>query len=142
MVATIRGDRLKTARKRAGITQVELAERTGLSQVMISSIETGLREGSVQTLAKFAKVLGVPVSYLAGEELEEWVEGAGREGIIKDAEAAPGLRDLAKRADLCESLQITVAEWNSLRSLATEVSMTSEGYVALLMLIRGYRIKK
>ena len=141
-MATIRGDRLKTARKRAGITQVELAERTGLSQVMISAIETGLREGSVQTLAKFAKVLGVPVSYLAGEQLEEWVEGAGREGILKDAEAAPGLRELARRVELCEALQISAPEWNGLRSLETEVSMAMEGYVALLMLIRGYRVEK
>ena len=141
-MATMRNDRLKIARKRAGITQVELAERTGLSQVMISSIETGQRDGSLQTLAKFAKVLGVPVAYLAGEELEEWVEGAGREGVLKDAEAAPGLRDLAKGVELCEALQISAQEWNSLRSLATEVSMTKEGYVALLMLIRGYRLEK
>jgi transcriptional regulator with XRE-family HTH domain len=109
---------------------------------MISAIETGLREGSVDTLAKFAKVLGVPVSYLAGEELEDWREGAGREGILKDAEAAPGLRDLARRVDLCEAHDITVKEWNSLRSLVTEVSMTKEGYVALLMLIRSCRQEK
>ena len=142
IVAVVRKDRLRSARKQAGITQVELAERTGLSQVMISSIETGLREGSLQTLAKFAKVLGVPVAYLSGEDVADWVEGAGREGILKDAKAAPGLRELAKRVELCEALMISVEEWNSLRSLDTEVSMTLEGYVALLMLIRRYRVEK
>lgn len=137
----MRTDRLKSARKKAGITQAELAERTGISQVMVSSIETGVREGSLVTLAKFARVLGVPVSYLTGEVHEEWREGGGREGILKDAEAAPGLRDLAKVNDLCEAHRITIAEWNSLRSLVTEVSLTKEGYVALLMLIRGYRLE-
>jgi hypothetical protein len=44
--------------------------------------------------------------------------------------------------DLCEAHDITVKEWNSLRSLVTEVSMTKEGYVALLMLIRSCRQEK
>lgn len=62
--------------------------------------------------------------------------------VVKDAEVALGLRVLAKAVELCPALQITVAAWNSLCSLATKVSMTKEGYGPLLMLIRGYRTEK
>lgn len=136
-MANMRNDRLRNARKKAGLTQVELAERTDLSQVMISALETGLREGSLDTLAKCAKVLGVPVSYLAGEDVQDWQDGDGGEGILQDPLAAPGLREFAGDAVLCAALRPTVGEWNTLRSLVTEVSLTKEGYVALLMLVRG-----
>ncbi len=63
-------------------------------------------------------------------------------GVVKDAEVAPGLRVLAKAVELCAALKIKVAAGNSLRSLATQVSITKEGYGPLLMLIRGYRTEK
>ncbi len=98
--------------------------------------QLGLVEVGIDTLD--AQVVGEG-GWLHGGGLGR---GAGREGILKDAEAAPGLRELARRVELCEALQISVAEWSSLRSLETEVSLAMEGYVALLMLIRGYRIER
>jgi transcriptional regulator with XRE-family HTH domain len=44
------GDRLREERKRAGISQRELARRLGLSASMISQIESGLSKPSVGTL--------------------------------------------------------------------------------------------
>lgn len=62
--------------------------------------------------------------------------------VVKDVDVALGLRVLGKGVELCAVLQFTVPEWNSLRSLETEVSMTKEGYGALLMQIRGSRMVK
>lgn len=53
------GDRLKAARKAAGLTQTELAEKAGLKwQSLVGNVETGGQEGTTN-IAKFAKVLNV-----------------------------------------------------------------------------------
>lgn len=47
-----------------GLTQKSVAERAGLSQAMISQIETGKRTGDVDTLKRIAEALGVLVDDL------------------------------------------------------------------------------
>lgn len=56
-------DRLKTARKKAGLTQVELAKKTGLSQTAIMWLETGRNKDS-KNLEKIAKILNVDYFWL------------------------------------------------------------------------------
>ncbi|MFY1592883.1 helix-turn-helix domain-containing protein [Bacillus sp. J14] len=52
---------LKTKRKQYGMTQTELAERTGLTSAYISQIENGKRKKpSREVIKKFAKVLSIP----------------------------------------------------------------------------------
>ena len=51
-------------RQRAGVTQVELARRAGLSQSSISQIEQPTRQPRLDTLRKIARALGCDVSYL------------------------------------------------------------------------------
>lgn len=46
------------ARARAGLTQVELAERMGTSQSAIARLESGTSRPSVATLEKLAKATG------------------------------------------------------------------------------------
>lgn len=58
------GYRLRAARSRAGITQVELSERTGLDQAAISRMERGQHLPRIDTLRKVATGLGVSVSDL------------------------------------------------------------------------------
>lgn len=50
---------LKELRKRAGMTQTTLSEKSGVSQQAISMIEHGHRNLNVQTARKLAPVLGV-----------------------------------------------------------------------------------
>lgn len=57
-------DRLKYARKKAGLTQVELAERAGLKQASISEIERGLTRSSGH-LVKLAQICGVNPVWLS-----------------------------------------------------------------------------
>jgi transcriptional regulator with XRE-family HTH domain len=51
------GEKLKAARKAAGLTQVELADRVGCKQKDISRWEAG-REPGALTVKKMAQVLG------------------------------------------------------------------------------------
>lgn len=55
------GERIKAARKQAGLTQKELAERLGLSFQAIAQWENNLRKPKLETLRKFAAALSVDV---------------------------------------------------------------------------------
>src|ERR1700681_2795011 len=52
------GSAVRAARRRAGVTQVELAERTGTSQPSIARLERGLVSPTVITLDRIARALG------------------------------------------------------------------------------------
>lgn len=58
------GINIKNARKQKGLTQEELAENVGITQVMIHYIEQGLKIPSVGVLAAIAKELDVSVDSL------------------------------------------------------------------------------
>jgi len=49
---------LRTARKRAGLSQVELAERAGITQSVISAYESGRRQPSLPMLAALVEASG------------------------------------------------------------------------------------
>ena len=51
------GKRMKAARKELGLTQVELAEKTGLFQTQITDYEKGKRRPDDKNLLAIAKVL-------------------------------------------------------------------------------------
>ncbi len=60
---------LKKLRKRAGITQQELAARSGLSMALIFALEQGKRDNPrLDTLRKLAAGLGCTVGELVGDE--------------------------------------------------------------------------
>ncbi len=86
--------RVITARKAAGLSQQELAERAGLSQRLVSHIETGAREGSLNSYTQLAKALGCAVSYLVGEQVGQNSQAGGREHVLSDPHAPPGLKAL------------------------------------------------
>jgi DNA-binding XRE family transcriptional regulator len=55
---------LKVWRTYRGLTQIQLAEKTGLSQSQIAMIESGEREGTVKVLRRIAKALNVDIDDL------------------------------------------------------------------------------
>ena len=55
------GSLIRHHRKRVGLTQSELAARTGRSVEMINRIERGVAAPSFETLEKFSKVLKTPI---------------------------------------------------------------------------------
>jgi transcriptional regulator with XRE-family HTH domain len=58
------GEHLRELRKKRGITQVELAEMTGIPQNHISTIERGAKLPTLGTLIRFAAALNCRVSAL------------------------------------------------------------------------------
>lgn len=60
------GDRLQRIRKEKGVTQVDLAKRTGSSQVVVSSYECGRTHPNHEMLARIALALEVSTDYLLG----------------------------------------------------------------------------
>ena len=58
------GENLRTARLIAGLSQAELATRSGLTQQYLSKIETGHKNVTLRTMAALAKVVGREVSVL------------------------------------------------------------------------------
>ena len=60
------GERVKELRKQQGLTQVQVAERLGLSKAVISSYEVASRHPSYDILIKMAALYGVTTDYLLG----------------------------------------------------------------------------
>lgn len=64
-------ERLKTLRKEAGLTQVDVAEKLGISQPAYASWERGVKKPTQVNLVKIAQVLNVSVDYLVGNSEEK-----------------------------------------------------------------------
>jgi DNA-binding XRE family transcriptional regulator len=56
------GSRLRELRKAAGLTQAELARRTNIHRPNIARVEAGRHTPSLDTLARIADAIGVPVT--------------------------------------------------------------------------------
>ena len=64
-------ERLKELRKKANFTQVEVAEKLGISQPAYASWERGVKKPTQENLVKIAQVLNVSVDYLVGNSEEK-----------------------------------------------------------------------
>lgn len=53
---------IREKRRRAGLTQVDLARKSGLHPVTLSRYETGGREPDLNSLRRLAAALNVPLS--------------------------------------------------------------------------------
>lgn len=100
MIQTMKyGERLKTARKHAGLSQAELAEIVGVSQPGISQLEGSNTSGSEFTV-QFAKACNVRAEWLALEDgpmISEYGDHRIAH-VVKVMEALPELfRDEAMR---------------------------------------------
>jgi len=63
------GDRLRAVRRRLGVSQVELAEKSGVEQQSISRVERNERlYMRSDVLARLVKALGVSADELLGTE--------------------------------------------------------------------------
>ncbi len=60
------GENIRKFRKKANLTQKELAEKCGLAEITIRQYETGKRTPKTEILAKIADALGLQCRYTAG----------------------------------------------------------------------------
>jgi transcriptional regulator with XRE-family HTH domain len=89
---------LRDARRRGGLTQAALAERTGTSQATISAYETGAKQPSISTLTRLLAATGhsleitegTPVAQPSARELQR--RGRILAEVTALAEALPSRR--------------------------------------------------
>lgn len=78
------GTKIRWEREKLGLTGVALAEKAGISPSMVSQMEHGLVEPSLDTLENVAEALGVPVSYFLSEQddVENLISSLNREVLF------------------------------------------------------------
>lgn len=64
-------NRIREARKMAGLSQAQVAKMLGLHRPSVSEIEAGNRSVSAQEMAKLAEIFDVSASWLMGEGAEK-----------------------------------------------------------------------
>jgi transcriptional regulator with XRE-family HTH domain len=76
------GKRLRTIRESKNFSQGDIEKRTGLIRCYTSRIENGHTVPSIETLAKYAQALEIPLYQLFydGEEAPKKIKGVGLEG--------------------------------------------------------------
>ncbi|WP_244306931.1 XRE family transcriptional regulator [Azotobacter salinestris] len=80
--------RIKAARKHAGLTQRQLAEAVNVEQPLISQLETGKTLKSAH-IAQMAKVCGVSAIWLASGEGEMLPSDAGNDANVESGSLVP-----------------------------------------------------
>lgn len=78
-------DKLKEARKAAGMNQTELATAVGVTQRSLTNYECGRAVPRPGVIRKMAQVLGVTVEYLTNDETDDTDVGRLREERIENA---------------------------------------------------------
>lgn len=74
-------ERLKKLRKDAGLTQVDVAGKLGISQQAYASWERGVKKPTQDNLIKLSKILYVSVDYLLGN-----TESKQNSDVLEDIE--------------------------------------------------------
>jgi transcriptional regulator with XRE-family HTH domain len=84
-------DRLKEARTRKNLSQVKLAELTGVNVMNISRYERGEHKPNTEILTKLANVLDVTTDFLMSGTIDE-----AAQNVISDKELLTQFQDIAK----------------------------------------------
>ena len=66
MYKEVFAERLKKAREKTGLTQVEVEKETKISRVNLGRYETGAREPDIETIGKLAVFYGITTDWLMG----------------------------------------------------------------------------
>lgn len=92
------GAKVKDARISLGFSQLQLAEKVGISKRAVNSYETGNTIPRASTMQKLAKALQVSVTFLSDENCNDPMEGIEKDDYIAAARAqfgARGARDVS-----------------------------------------------
>lgn len=71
-------NRLKEAREKAQLSQLELSYRSGVSQNMITYIETGKRTPTLNTLLKLCNALNITPAILFADSSDEIIQAKAK----------------------------------------------------------------
>jgi len=68
------GERIRAARKRAGLTQKELSEKIGVSEISVRQWENTNRTPNLKRVHKIASTLDVPIESLLSDQTRDAYE--------------------------------------------------------------------
>ena len=115
------GQRLRHARRGAGLSQSDLEVRSGIPKARLSRYENGHVLPSIGTLGKLAKALGVSEASLLGDQraiVDEFFDVLFSRGVV--LQSAEQARRLAGSvADIYEALGLTVPSAEAPPAVAT-----------------------
>lgn len=112
------GQRLRQARVKAGMSQSDLEETSGIPKARLSRYENGHVVPSIQTLKRLAKALGVSEASLLGDDralMEEFFGVLTERGVrIGSSEQAVALgnavADIARALGMVDEASVTPGE--------------------------------
>lgn len=85
------GKMIASIRRERGLSQVQLADKLGLSKQAVSNYERGIREPDYVTLEAIADVLNVPISMLISREEQT----AALDALYSDEPLPPNVRPIS-----------------------------------------------
>lgn len=109
------GESIKAARKKAGLTQKQLAERLGASFTLVSQYERGTRNPKPETLSRIATALGTTL---------EAIYGSQESGIISEL---PEVYNVPIETGMAMTLDWLARKNN--RTLEEEVDIAIDSYL-------------
>lgn len=117
-----RKERFKAARKALGLTQVEFAEKLGMTQAGISAIESGRVSTSDRMIQILSNTFNISAEWLRTGEGEMLVEPSEDEQLAQFVgEVLAGRPDDLRRAFLVAMAQLDENGWDSLASFVRTV---------------------
>lgn len=70
-------EKLKSLREARGLTQLQVANRIGVSKAMISAYETASKAPSIEVLIRLSRLFGVSVDYLVCIDSPKMIDVTG-----------------------------------------------------------------
>ena len=80
-ITTTTGEKIRIARKKAGLSQGELADRLDVTRSLIGQYERGVRNPKPSTIQRIADALGIPFTELLPESADQTPEEAADQFI-------------------------------------------------------------
>lgn len=69
-------EKLKALREARGLTQLQVANRVGISKAMISAYETASKAPSIEVLIRLSRLFGVSVDYLVCIDAPKYIDAS------------------------------------------------------------------
>jgi len=140
------GQNLKQARLKAGLTQLQMAKKSGVDRATISLIENDREQPRTDTILKLARVLGLSPSSLwrSTNELNSYEAEETNKPLKYEPIDTPalhsGLRELLSDERTRLMLQITDEEEIMLRSIRTrsEARLGKDFFIDVLVSFRRH----
>lgn len=70
-------EKLKTLREARGLTQLQVANRIGISKAMVSAYETSSKAPSIEVIIRLSRLFGVSVDYLVCVDAAKVIDVSG-----------------------------------------------------------------